>query len=40
MMGALEALNGIILFGLTLTFLLTIIQQIWPLGSRLHGRHD
>jgi hypothetical protein len=40
MMGALEALNGIILFGLTLTFLLTIIQQIWPLGSRLHGGRD
>ena len=40
MMGALEALNGIMLFGLTLAFLLTIIQQIWPLGSRLHGGHD
>jgi hypothetical protein len=40
MMGALEALNGIILFGLTLAFLLTIIQQIWPLGSRLHGGRD
>ena len=40
MMGALEALNGIILFGLTLAFLLTMIQQIWPLGSRLHGGHD
>ena len=40
MMGALEALNGIMLFGLTLAFLLTIIQQIWPLGSRLHGGRD
>ena len=40
MMGALEALNGIILFGLTLAFLLTMIQQIWPLGSRLQGGDD
>ena len=40
MMGALEALNGIILFGLTLAFLLTMIQQIWPLGSRLRGGRD
>jgi hypothetical protein len=40
MMGALEALNGIMLFGLTLAFLLMMIQQIWPRGSRLHGGHD
>ena len=40
MMGALETLNGIILFGLTLAFLLTMIQQIWPLGSRLQGGDD
>jgi hypothetical protein len=40
MMGALEALNGIILFGLTTAFLLTMIQQIWPLGSRVPRRHD
>jgi hypothetical protein len=40
MMGALEAVNGVILFGLTTAFLLTMIQQIWPLGSRLHGRRD
>jgi hypothetical protein len=30
MMGALEALNGWILFGLTTAFLFTIIQKVWP----------
>lgn len=30
MMGALEALNGWILFGLTTAFLFTIIQKAWP----------
>jgi hypothetical protein len=40
MMGALEALNGVILFGLTTAFLFALIQRIWPLGSRGHGRHD
>jgi hypothetical protein len=40
MMGVLEALNGMILFGLTTAFLLTMIQKIWPLGSRLHGGRD
>ena len=40
MLGALEALNGMILFGLTTAFLLTMIQKIWPLGSRLHGGRD
>ena len=40
MMGALEALNGMILFGLTTAFLFGMIQQIWPIGSRVHGRHD
>jgi hypothetical protein len=28
--GALEALNGMILFGLTTAFFLTVIQQVWP----------
>ena len=37
LMGALEALNGIILFGLTTAFLFSTIQGIWPLGGR--GRH-
>jgi hypothetical protein len=37
MMGALKALNGVILFGLTTAFLFALIQTIWPLGSRVHG---
>ena len=40
MMGALEALNGMILFGLTTAFLFGLIQKIWPLGSRVHGGRD
>ena len=35
--GALEALNGMLLFGLTTAFLFAMIQKVWPLGSR--GRH-
>ena len=34
LMGALEALNGIILFGLTTAFLFSTIQRVWPLGAR------
>jgi hypothetical protein len=34
MMGALEALNGLILFGITTAFMFAIIQRVWPLGSR------
>ena len=34
LMGALEALNGIILFGLTTAFLFSTIQRVWPLGTR------
>jgi hypothetical protein len=30
LMGALEALNGWILFGLTTAFLFTVIQKVWP----------
>jgi hypothetical protein len=40
MMGALEALNGMILFGLTTAFLFGLIQQIWPLGSRVRGGRE
>ena len=40
MMGALEALNGMILFGLTTAFMFGMVQQVWPIGSRVHGRHD
>jgi MFS superfamily sulfate permease-like transporter len=38
LMGALEALNGMLLFGLTSAFLFAMIQKVWPLGSR--GRHQ
>ena len=39
MMGALEALNGMILFGLTTAFMFAMIQKVWPLGGReLSGR--
>jgi len=32
LMGALEALNGIILFGLTTAFLFSMIQEVWMAG--------
>ncbi len=34
LMGALEALNGMLLFGLTTAFMFAMIQRVWPLGSR------
>ncbi len=34
MMGALEAVNGMLLFGLSTAFLFAVIQKVWPLGSR------
>jgi MFS superfamily sulfate permease-like transporter len=34
LMGALESLNGMLLFGLTTAFLFAMIQRLWPLGSR------
>lgn len=34
MLGALESLNGMLLFGLTTAFLFSMIQRVWPLGSR------
>ena len=34
MMGALEALNGMLLFGLTTAFLFAMIQRVWPAGKR------
>src|ERR1700746_1574653 len=37
MMGALEALNGMLLFGLTTAFLFAMIQEVWP-HSRREGR--
>jgi hypothetical protein len=39
LMGALEALNGMLLFGLTTAFLFAMIQRAWPLGSR-ERHHD
>jgi len=33
LMGALEALNGMMLFGLTTAFLFAIIQRSWPLDA-------
>jgi hypothetical protein len=34
MMGALEALNGMLLFGLTTAFLFAMIQEVWPIALR------
>lgn len=34
LMGALEALNGLLLFGLTTAFLYAHVQRVWPVGSR------
>jgi hypothetical protein len=33
MMGALEALNGLLLFGLTTAFLYAHVQRVWPLDG-------
>jgi hypothetical protein len=40
LMGALEALNGMLLFGLTTAFLFAMIQRVWPLGSRQRHRES
>lgn len=37
MMGALEALTGMLLFGLTTAFLFAVIQKVWPLGERVRS---
>ena len=39
LMGALEALNGIILFGLTTAFLFSMIQEVWMAGRNRQRRH-
>jgi hypothetical protein len=31
LLGAIEAVNGVMLFGLTTAFLFAVIQQVWPL---------
>jgi hypothetical protein len=35
----LEALNGMLLFGLTTAFLFAMIQEVWPIAIR-QGRRD
>src|SRR3954447_7148610 len=32
LLGALEAVNGVLLFGLTTAFLFAAIQEVWPVG--------
>jgi len=39
LMGSLEALNGMLSFGLTTAFLFAIIQRVWPLGSSERHQH-
>ena len=39
MMGALEALNGWILFGITTAFLFSVVQKVWPL-AKAYGSAD
>jgi hypothetical protein len=34
MMGALEAANGVLLFGISTAFVFTVIQAYWPLLTR------
>ena len=38
LMGALEALNGLLMFGLTTAFLFAVAQHVWPI-SRVDKRH-
>jgi len=38
LMGALEALNGMILFGLTTALLYGMIQRVWPIEGRIRHR--
>jgi hypothetical protein len=39
LMGALEALNGIILFGLTTAFLFSAIHRVWTADAERRGRY-
>ena len=34
LMGTLEALNGVILFGLTTAFLFNMIREVWPTAEK------
>lgn len=40
LMGALEALDGMLLFGLTTAFMFAMIQRAWPLGSVYESKHS
>jgi hypothetical protein len=40
LMGALEALNGMLLFGLTTAFLYGLIQRVWPVELRVWHRQE
>lgn len=40
LMGALEALNGWLLFGLTTAFLYAHVQRVWPLGYKTSGSRE
>ena len=40
LMGALEALNGMMLFGLTTAFLFGLIERVWPVELREWHRHE
>jgi hypothetical protein len=35
LLGSLEALNGVLLFGLTTAFLYGYLQRAWPVGTKL-----
>lgn len=37
LMGALEALNGMMLFGVTTAFFFSVLQSYWPTRTRHHG---
>ena len=38
LMGAIEALDGVLLFGLTTAFLYGVVRRAWPLESQVAGR--
>ena len=38
LMGAFEALNGMLLFGLTTAFLFAMIRRVWPVASKSRRR--
>ena len=40
LMGTLEALDGMLLFGLTTAFLFAMIRRVWPIGVTGRGRHQ